>query len=99
MCVALRTEIESYAEFQLPCEPSVGAHCGKQSTVSSNETLRMITFIGVLPEVELGRMSSHAPRNVAFEPMPKIVVFAGMRTRMRADCADADATRARSSGQ
>jgi hypothetical protein len=58
----------------------------------------MITFIGVLPLVDEGRMSNHAPRTVARLPSPTMVVLAGMRMRTRACCAAAEATRARSSG-
>src|SRR4051794_7249232 len=43
--VAPDSEIRSYSEFQLPAEPSVGSHAGKQSAASVTSTFRMITLL------------------------------------------------------
>ena len=80
----------SYSLFQLPSDPSVGSHCGKQSLTAVWLRLRMIT----LDEPSIWRDSPLIP---ACEPAPMIVVLLGTFATIVCFCLAAAARRASSS--
>src|SRR5512142_249218 len=77
----------SYWEFQLPAEPSVGSHAGKQSKASSKVMFRMITL-------SMPFTYTLAPTSVASLPSPTIVVFGVTVIRTRFCWFPCDALRA-----
>ncbi|CAM5474489.1 hypothetical protein STENM223S_08317 [Streptomyces tendae] len=76
----------SYSEFQLPWSPSVGSHCGKQSTGLSKVRLRTMTLSTSL----IWRL---APLSAAPRPTPMMVVSAGTFALMDRSCCAAEARR------
>ncbi len=80
------TTTVSYSLFQLPRSPSVGSHCGKQSTGLSRVRLRTMTLSAPL----IWRL---APLIAASRPTPMIVVWEGTFTLITASWWAAEARR------